>query len=129
TVDRIVELAVRNQVKVPGIAAWDEICRAINQEPRSEVTEEQQRQMDDVFAQAIGVNAARDGQDDEKTLEEAEKAAKTDEAKINIRDMTVPMKMRLATLGNSFDRAVLIRDTKKMVALAAIKAPGVTDSE
>ena len=29
TVDRAVELAVRNNVRVPGLAAWDEIARAL----------------------------------------------------------------------------------------------------
>jgi hypothetical protein len=39
------------------------------------------------------------------------------------------MKIRLATLGNAFDRAILIRDPKKIVAMAAVKSPGVTDAE
>ena len=32
TVDRAVELAVRNNVRVPGLAAWDEIARALQSE-------------------------------------------------------------------------------------------------
>jgi hypothetical protein len=43
--------------------------------------------------------------------------------------MSVPAKIRLATLGNAFARALLIRDPMKMVAVAAIKSPGVTDLE
>ena len=35
TVDRVVELAVRNHVRVPGLAAWDEIARAIQGAPPS----------------------------------------------------------------------------------------------
>jgi hypothetical protein len=43
--------------------------------------------------------------------------------------MTVPMKMRLAALGNAFARSQLVRDPLKMVALAAIKSPGVNETE
>jgi hypothetical protein len=43
--------------------------------------------------------------------------------------LSAPMKIRLATLGNAFDRAILIRDPKKIVAMAAIKSPGMTDPE
>jgi hypothetical protein len=35
TVDRAVELAVRNQVRVPGVAAWDEVARALSGAPAS----------------------------------------------------------------------------------------------
>src|SRR5262249_33783312 len=45
------------------------------------------------------------------------------------RKLTVPMKIRLATLGDAFERAKRIRDPIRMVAVAAIKAPGVTDIE
>src|SRR5207302_11077760 len=30
TVDRVVELAVRNHIRVPGLAAWDEIARSLD---------------------------------------------------------------------------------------------------
>lgn len=126
TVDRVVELAVRNEVKVPGIAAWDEICRSLLQSGKDAAESEQSDEdKDRVFAAVARVNAEREGSEDE--AEEA--AAKVEEAPMSIRDMTVPMKIRLATLGNKFDRSMLIRDGKKMVAMAAIKAPGVTDSE
>ena len=43
--------------------------------------------------------------------------------------MSVSAKIRLATLGNAFARAVLVRDPIRLVAVAAIKVPGVTDIE
>ena len=33
TVDRVVELAVRNKIRVPGLAAWDEVARALAGSP------------------------------------------------------------------------------------------------
>jgi hypothetical protein len=41
----------------------------------------------------------------------------------------VPAKIRLATLGNAFQRAALLRDPLRLVQMAAIKSPGVTEFE
>ena len=38
-------------------------------------------------------------------------------------------KVRLATVGNAYCRQVLIRDTNKMVAMAVIRSPAITDME
>lgn len=128
TVDRAVELAVRHDIKVPGISAWDELVAAFTgikrrteakkaQEARpegGEIVEVPDDQADAMFAAATRGAAASE--------DEAE-------ANLPISKMTVPMKIRLATLGNSFQRSVLIRDPIKMVSLAAIKAPGVNEME
>ncbi len=133
TVDRAVELAVRHDLKVPGISAWDELVAAFTgikrrndakkqaaakgEEARpegGEIVEVPDDQADAIFAAAARATASS----------EAEA-----EANLPISKMTVPMKIRLATLGNSFQRSVLIRDPIKMVSLAAIKAPGVNDME
>jgi hypothetical protein len=116
TVDRAVELAVRNDVKVPGIPAWEEVARAVvgvaQKQSSSDAVD-----VDDLFAMAASLGS--DGDGDERA----------DPDQLRLSQMTVPMKLRLATLGNKFIRGELIRDTNKMVALAAIKAPGVTEVE
>ena len=43
--------------------------------------------------------------------------------------LPVMHKIRLALLGNAFERSVLIRDSNKMVALSAIKSPRVKENE
>ncbi len=43
--------------------------------------------------------------------------------------LPIMQKMRLAILGNSFERSVLIRDSNKQVALSAIKSPRVKENE
>jgi hypothetical protein len=52
-----------------------------------------------------------------------------DDKTMAIGKLSVPGKIRVATLGNAFARAVLIRDSNRMVAVAAIRSPGVTDNE
>jgi hypothetical protein len=137
TVDHAVELAVRNGVKVSGIAAWDELVQAYSgagtkhQTSGGEIVELDDAQLDAAFRMAAEVNAERDkvGDGGEGTAEAADVAAAVPEKKVEIWQLSVPMKIRLATLGNAFDRAVLIRDPKKMVSIAVIKSPGVTEME
>lgn len=128
TIDRVVELAVRNNVRVPGLAAWDEVARALTGAPPASA------EGDAMFAAMAAT--ARD--DSALTTGDAEQALPDDEAAAvspgasedeEERKLSIPMKIRLATLGDAFERAKRIRDPSRMVAMAAIKAPGVTDFE
>jgi hypothetical protein len=134
TVDRAVELAIRNHVKVEGIAAWDELAKVI-------LTGGQPSASDDAaFAQAVAgiseiddtalttgdAESVRLGPDGELLTDDE---PEVDEKKVPINKLSIPAKIRLATIGNAFARAVLIRDPLKTVAAAAIKSPGVTDIE
>src|SRR6185436_19546492 len=50
TIDRVVELAVRNNVRVPGLAAWDEVARALTGEATVEAAVD-----DALFDAVLGV--------------------------------------------------------------------------
>ncbi len=133
TVDRAVELAVRNNVRVPGLAAWDEIARALQGTGAPPASAE----TDMLFA--IAADAV--SQDDRVlTQGDADKLAERDEPeftaeahdelkKLDVEKLSIPAKIRLATLGNAFHRSALVRDPVKIVAMAAIKSPGVTEFE
>jgi len=209
TIDRVVELAVRNNVRVPGLAAWDELARALTGETQSSVQAD-----DSLFDAVIGarddsVLTAGDAEqslaDDDEPVESKAStrlvelqftrppasavrvplrrtrmtlgsAASSDGmlpdvapqwlvvelddaratiivvrtaerhqltlnqsvmidgvrvvlAPIPFRDLPIPSKIRAATLGDAFIRGEAIRDPLKLVAMAAIKSPGVTDIE
>ena len=114
TVDRIVELAVRHKLKVPGITAWDEVARGVLQTADEKPLE------------------AEADSDDFLTLESGEKEAAPEteeEAEVLLRNKTISEKIRIATIGNKFQRAQLIKDPKKMIALAVIKSPSVKENE
>jgi hypothetical protein len=127
TIDRVVELAVRNQVRVPGLAAWDEVARALTGAAPSTAD------ADAVFAAVTATerdDSALTTGDADQALSDSELAAQEQAAEEEAnRALTIPMKVRLATLGDAVDRSHLIRDPIKMVAMAAIKAPGVSDIE
>ena len=131
TVDRAVELAVRNNVRVPGLVAWDEIARSLQGGSPASSTD------DALFSIAAD---AVEGEDAMLTQGDAEQAMEGDEdhldqaaldktKEVPIDKLSIPGKIRLATLGNAFARATLIRDPIKMVSSAAIKSPGVTEFE
>jgi hypothetical protein len=209
TIDRVVELAVRNNVRVPGLAAWDEVARALIGEAASSATTD-----DTLFDAVIGArddSALTSGDAEQAPSEDEEPAevkastrlielhisrlpgatvrvplrrtrmalgsaaaadarladappqwllVEVDDARVTIvlvrtnerhqlilnqaamidgarialapvpfRDLPIRSKIRAATLGDAFIRGEAIRDPFKLVAMAAIKSPGVTDIE
>jgi hypothetical protein len=145
TAQRALELAVRNNVRVEGIPAFEEAARAIQQSGAADPAAAAQQ--DAAFArateiavdQAAGLQLIAVDEKEAEALAEAEAAAAEqavespdvadEEKKMKISELTPAGKIRLATLGNAFARAVLIRDTNRLVAMAAIRSPGVTDME
>jgi hypothetical protein len=206
TIDRVVELAVRNNVRVPGLAAWDEVARALtsgapssaaddsmldavlgprddsaltsgdaDQVPDDEVAEvrastrlielhiarppvatqrvplrrtrmalgsapSSDAMIGDVPAQWLVVDqddmrvtvvVVRTGERHQLAINQSVMidGARVMLAQIPFRDLPIPAKIRAATLGDAFIRGEAVRDPLKLVALAAIKSPGVTDIE
>lgn len=126
TIDRVVELAVRNHVRVPGLAAWDEIARALTGSPPST------GDVDALFEQAATKLSGDDaglttGNAEEPPPEDA--ALPEPEKELQINEMSIPAKVRLAQLGNAVARGTLIRDPVKLVAMAAIKSNAVSEIE
>ncbi|MBA3459165.1 MAG: hypothetical protein H0T46_04335 [Deltaproteobacteria bacterium] len=133
TIDRVIELAVRNQVRVPGLACWDEVARALSGGSSSANEDELFAEVADALS--VGDDAAITKGDTERDLtdeEEAEKLAlakKAEEKKIPFNMLSVPAKIRVATLGDAYARSLAIRDPVKIVSMAAIKSPGLSDME
>jgi len=82
--------------------------------------------------------AAPEDEDEDRLLrrvdhDEPEDGEEEDERKKSlwgmINDMNVPQKVRLALMGDASARAILIRDSKKTVAMATIRSPRMTLKE
>jgi len=133
TVNRAIELAVRNGIILDGIAAFKEVAAAIQGELI--VDEEGPTPMDQAFSSALSLGEALslDANDDPDAIDEAEDGTPLGEQKNNLQfmvsKMSISEKIRTAMLGTPAHRALLVRDTNKMVAMAAIKAPSVNDQE
>jgi hypothetical protein len=130
TVDRTVELAVRNHIRVPGLAAWDEIAQALQTHPSPP---QSAAEVDALFGAALAVadDTPLTVGDAEKILPEVaeDQAQKKKDEETPYDKLSVPQKIRLAMVGNAVDRSRTIRDPIKMIAVATIKAGGVTEFE
>ncbi|MDB4962021.1 MAG: hypothetical protein JWP01_2020 [Myxococcales bacterium] len=127
TIDRVVELAVRNSVRVPGLAAWDEVARALTGSSPADA------KVDELFATVADKITADDSAlttgDANQALPEDAHTAEEDDRDIPFDELSIPAKIRAATIGNAIARGMAIRSPIKMVAAAAIKSPGVTEIE
>jgi hypothetical protein len=143
TAQRALELAVRNNVRVDGIPAFDEAVRAIQQSGAPDPAAAARDDAAFAAAAAVAVDAAAGIQlialDESEAQAQAEAEAAAAEAaaaegadeekKQKISELSPAAKVRLATLGNAFARAILIRDTNRQVSMAAIRSPAVNDME
>ena len=128
TVDRVVELAVRNEVRVPGLAAWDEISRALTGATLSTPED------DDKLARALADTDDRGlttGNLDEvpAPVEDPNAPEAGPAVDGNGIPKGIPAQIRLATLGNAVQRNTLIRSPIRLVAMAAVRSPAVKDIE
>ncbi len=141
TVDRVVELAVRNGIELNGIPTFAEAKAAIEgqliMEPDDEPSPEDmefQSALEDETAEELDVEAVHEilsaleaGTSDSEFEEEEQKKVQTFEA--SLAGLGVSQKIRIAMLGNSSQRAILIRDSNKLVIMSVLKSPGIAESE
>ena len=135
TVDRAVELAARNNVDLPGIASFAEAKAALAGELLSETTEEMTPD-DRAFVHNLESadwkeldDATVDAAYEETSGEQIKGKKQVESVEQSLARLTVSAKVRVATLGNSTQRSVLIRDSNKLVVLAVVKSPALTESE
>lgn len=133
TADRIVELAVRNGIEL-SIPAYKEVAAALANELIAEPTEEPTPD-DIVFKESLDLGAklsaaAPDG-DTHEVDDEGQEKLKEQVAPLWVRigSMTMGQKIRMATLGSATERALLLRDSNRVVAEAAIRSPLVQEPE
>jgi hypothetical protein len=135
TADRILELAVRNQVELSGIPAYKEAATAIGMELIAEASPEPTPddllyRESDAIAEQLEVDASVEDTHrfDEETGEETvEEKFRPLHAQIG--QMTISQKIRKAMLGNSSERLLLVRDNNRLVAQAVIKSPSIQENE
>lgn len=115
-----------------GLVGFDELVRAIHADPESL----QPGVLDPGFAALLGgieassIDADTDTHDDDTaSLPRQETPGARRSATIDFSRLKLYEKIRLATLGNAYCRQNLLRDSNRMVAMAAIRSPQITDGE
>jgi hypothetical protein len=128
TIDRLIELCVRNGVVVEGIPTFEAHAQAIAGQLIPEPSDEP-LPSDTLFEEAV----AADKDVDAIEVDPAEGTEKVKEdcrpLSIRLGDMSTAEKLRLTLIGNAAARALLVRDSNKQVAMAAVASPGTTESE
>jgi hypothetical protein len=135
TADRILELAVRNKVELNGIPAYKEAAAAIGQELIAEASEEPTP--DDVLfkeTEAAARQATIDAavEDTHRIDEESGDEVVDDKflpLHARLAQMTASQKIRRAMVGTAAERLLLVRDSNRLVAQAAVKSPGIQECE
>ncbi|MGC4070039.1 MAG: hypothetical protein QM784_36365 [Polyangiaceae bacterium] len=124
---------MRNGLEL-AIPAFKEAAQAIRDELIVEPTEERSFD-DDLFLETDTV--ARDTSDESSTEdtheldEEGEERLRDKFLPLHARiaQMTITQKIRRATLGTSAERLLLVRDSNRLVASAAVKSPMLKENE
>jgi hypothetical protein len=133
TADRILELAVRNGVTL-AIPAFKEAAQAIQSELIAEATPEPT--FEDVVAkecEEIGQKLALDTavEDTHVVDEEGKEQIQEKVLPLHARlgQMTISQKIRRAMLGTGAERMLLVRDTNRLVAVAAVTSPMMNEHD
>jgi len=128
TANRCLEFAVRNQVVVD-IPAYKEIAHALGAEKKYDDPMDQALADAEADAAFQSVHDSRAGEDgeipDDATLEDEDELKK----RTSLLGLTTSQKIRLAHIGTGYQRALLLRDPNRIVAMAAIKSPLVKETE
>ena len=132
TADRLVDLAVRNDIELD-IPAFKQAAAAIANQLIPEPTEERTFD-DDLFQEADEVAQKTDvapGEDTHAPDDEGEEKVSDKFLPLyaKLAQMTISQKIRRATLGTGAERMLLVRDTNRLVATAAATSPMLNDSE
>lgn len=122
TTDRMIELCARNGVRVHGIPGFEAIAESLGTQLIPEPSDEP-LPTDAAFATVMEAED-EDAYDDDENLKK-----KFSSAAAEIAEMTLSEKIRAATVGTAMHRAILVRDSNRMVALAVTESPRLSDAE
>ena len=124
TANRVLELAVRHNLEL-SLSAYKEMAEAIQTELIPEATNEAQPS-DLIFAETDAVAQETEGDADTHEIDdEGEESLKPKFTSLyqQILMMSITEKIRRAMLGSAAERNLLVRDSNRLVAVAAAKSP------
>lgn len=132
TADRVLELAVRNDLELK-IPAYQQAAAAIMNELIPEPTDEPSYddelfKQTDELARRIEIESGGDTYEEDADGEEVV-AQRFLPLHAQIALMTISQRIRRAILGTNAERMLLVRDTNKLVACAAASSPQFTEHD
>jgi hypothetical protein len=140
TADRVVDFAARSGLDLSHLPGFDAVLAAITGEQTQAKSAEDAAKADQAYREAKRAveSLVEKAGDEEQLLDslaeldeqpESEATKEKKSAAGRIRDLTVPQKVRLALMGSKAERAILIKDSNKLVSRAVITSPALSDTE
>jgi hypothetical protein len=134
TVERLLEMAVRNGLTLDRIPQFREIAASIMGTPPSAQDANAAAAADAAFAAAMKEGEEGEGEVGEMELAQSEETQEGVAALLRaplreVPKMSFVKKIRLASIGTPLHRALLIRDPNRAVAMATIQSDAVTEQE
>jgi hypothetical protein len=126
TADRLIELAARHQLQLHNIPAYEAHVQALQGQLISEPSD-QPLPEDESFKAALAADDDEDAIDTDPVDGKENLKPKFKPLAMQIADMTTAQKIRLAMVGSSAARGILVRDNNRQVAHAAIASPMNTE--
>jgi len=117
--DGIADFAVRSGIRRDEVPALREAFRRVFGEAPAEKAEKAEELLAEAHEELAADREEGEGLQEERRETLARRILK----------MSVAEKIKLATLGNKEARTLLLRDTNKLVCLAALQSPRITESE
>jgi hypothetical protein len=124
TVNLAIAVVARAGAKVEGIPAFDDVAQAVTADPEAADAARADGSFRAALEHAAEVEATAS-----LPIAPAEAEKKRKSPIIDFTKLKLYEKIRLATLGNAYCRQTLLRDANRMVSMAAIRSPGITDAE
>lgn len=126
TVDRVVDFLVRSGVILEGLRPFEEALFRLDGKARLEAAAQVE-----IPASMLDDRFAEEAQPERRLIEEDEDEEEAAELTLEqqIRVANVAQKVAFATKGNKQVRSMLMRDTNRVVALAAVTSPCITEPE
>jgi hypothetical protein len=134
TIDRVIDFLVRSGIILDGVPEFAEALLRLTGEERLKAAD---AALGDVPLELLDEQFLTEEQKAERSgrrlIEEEEEGEPTEQARRTVeqmvRELTTPQKVALATKGNKTVRSLFMRDTNRLVAIAAVTSPAVTESE
>jgi hypothetical protein len=129
TIDGACDFCVRNGVlllDVPQLVEAHKRVHGVDPTVHPPAEEETAAKLMGEFQQELAVEAPEGAKRGAETTEEASRKLNMTQ---RIMQMSVSQKIKLATLGNHEARTLLLRDSNKLVCMAAVTSPRITDGE
>lgn len=120
TRDAVLDFCVRSGMYLSDVPAFEEARRRVYGDQPEALPPEPTKAVEELLAEYGDAVRSESGQ-----LAEDERLTFTQ----RVMRMTVSQKIKLATLGNKEARTILLRDSNKLVALAAVQSPRLSDTE